>query len=195
MRTKIVGKFYLTIKLMLSALVVFALISCSHSRIRYRNYNNFLDSSPGIKQRPYVTDRRTHDLEKALDIAGVNVLTVGQDYRVIIPVEKLFYHSSPRIQWRSYGMLNMVVDYIKQFRKVSIRVSAYSKDKDRKRAGGLSYARAREVSDYLWSQLVDARIIYTQSHSMEPNEICCGKVEAKDDVHAHIEIAFRNTII
>ncbi len=181
----------------LSLLAVCAFSSCTYQRHRYYDYQNSVDVTPDIVQRKEVTDRKVATITKLLDLNGVNVVTVGQDYRVIIPVEKLFYYKSPRIMWASYDVLNMVVDYLKQFRKVSMRVNAFSRDDDRKRAGALSYARARAIQDYLWSQDVDTRVIYTQAHSMETDPTnCCGKMRPEaSDVHSHIEISFRNTII
>lgn len=158
--------------------------------------NKNYDITVGIPQRDGVTDEKTHQLADQLKKQGGNVITVGQAYRVIFPAEKLFYYKTPRIMWSSYGKLNTVVDYLKQFRKVSIRVSAYSKDKDWKKAKALSYARARAVVDYLWSQAVDARIIYTQSHGMVcKSDKQCGGVSSFGDVHENIEISFNNTIV
>ena len=155
-----------------------------------------IDMTVGIAQREDVTDRKTAEIHAQLNLIGVDILSVGQDYRVIIPVEHLFYYETPRLMWDSFHMVNLVGEYLKQFRLVSVRINAYSHGPDRKQSGALSYARARAVADYLWSQNIGARMIYTQAHSMDNNpNACCSSSNASTDVPAHIELTFRNPIV
>lgn len=153
------------------------------------------DITPGLLQRKSVTNARTYKLMNKLDGEGVRVITLGQDYRVIIPIDKVFYTSSPRIIWKSYSILNDVVDYLKQFRMVSVSVSAYSKDKNRPRAGALSFARAQEISNYLWSQAIDTRLIYIQAHNIENVTCCPEQPDVNVYVQSSIEISFREAIV
>lgn len=155
------------------------------------------DVTSGIKQRTLVTDRKTRKLAEELKKDGVDVLTVGQDYRIIVPIQKLFFNTSPKVMPGAYGTLNRIVEYLKQYRKVSVRVSAFSNDYDSARAGALSLARARSVADYIWSQDVDARLVYTQAHSVESGLDCCKQEvdRSREDSRSHLEIIFRNRIL
>jgi intracellular multiplication protein IcmN len=179
------------------SLVLLFPLACSQRQVyRPGKVDAGMDVSAGIKQRKHVTDKRTYELFNELKKEGVIILTMGQDYRVIVPIDKLFYSSSPRIMKQSYGMLNRVVDYLKQFRKVSVNVSAYSKDDNKVRAGALSYARAAKISDYLWSQAIDTRLIHTQAHSIGSNEACCtDTTEENGFAQSSVEISFRNVIL
>lgn len=166
------------------------------SRNEYYGKSSNIDMTIGIPQRQGVTDQKVKQLETKLDALGVNVISVGQEYRVIIPVEHIFYYETPRIRWDAFHVVNMVVDYIKQFRIVSMRISAYSRDVDKKFAGALSLARARSIKDYLWSQSIDTRLVYTQSHSMENSaNSCLHATKNSTDVHSNVEITFKNIIV
>ncbi len=176
----------------------FALLAgCSYTgKNKYYGKSSNIDMTIGIPQRTAVTDKKVSEIETKLDKLGVNVISVGQQYRVIIPVEKIFYYETPRLRWDAFQTVNLVVDYIKQFRIVSMKISAYSRDADRKYAGALSLARARSVKDYLWSQSIDTRLVYTQSHSMENSANgCCSASKSSSDVHSNVEITFENTIV
>lgn len=153
------------------------------------------DITPGIRQRRLVTDKRMYKLTAKLESEGVDVISLGQEYRVIIPSGKIFYAKSPRIRWSQYGILNDVVDYLKQFRTISVTVSAYSKDENRARAGALSYARSEGIANYLWSQAIDTRIIHTQSHDVESYKCCAEQKDINPHVESRIEIWFRDVIV
>lgn len=186
--TKIVGLITLFLAL---------LSGCSKAG-KYHHYakaTNY-DMTIGLPQRTDVTDAKVADLTKRLDAAGAHIISVGQEYRIILPADHIFYYQSPRLRWDAYDLVNLAVDYLKQYQKVSVRVSAFTRDKDKQFAGALSYARARSISDYLWSQDIDSRLLYTQVHSMKEDENCCGGISHRNsDLNENIEISFRNTII
>ena len=176
---------------------VLILSACHRSQIPtdYGHLKN-IDTTIGIKQRVYVTDRNVTNIENKLKSLGVTVLSVGQDYRVIIPAELIYYYESPKLRWHSFGTINLVVDFLKQFRAISMRVDTYSQDKDKKRAGALSLARARALVDYLWSQAINTRLLYTQAHIINRSpSACCGDLKGRSDVPTRVEITFRNSII
>ena len=169
-----------------------------HSPRTNQNYGQVtnIDRTVGLKQRENVTDKKVVQLENELASKGVDIISVGQDYRIIIPANLIYYHASPKLIWGSYDTINLVVDYIKQFRTVSMRVDAYSQGADNEFSGALSLARTRTMVDYLWSQAIDTRFLYTQAHIMErsPNAWYKDK-QGKSDVPTRVEITFRNTIV
>lgn len=174
-----------------------ALMGCHQAKVnQYYGHTSNIDRTIGIKQRENVTDAIDAKIENELKGKGVSIISVGQDYRVIMPADLIYYYQSPRLRRRSFDIINLVVDYIKQFRVVSMRVDAYSQDKDIKRSGALSLARARSLVDYLWSQAIDTRILYTQAHSMERSiTACCNDKRGIGDVPTRVEITFRSTIV
>src|SRR3990167_9057442 len=72
------------------------------------------------KKVPGTADARAVVLQKKLVNQGVQVVTIGQDYLIAIPSQLLFPDQSPRLTWQSYYLLNQVVAYLRQFRKIAV---------------------------------------------------------------------------
>ena len=126
---------------------------------------------------------------------GVRVITIGQDYLISIPANRLFAGQSPRVLWRSYAVLNDVVCYLKQFNKVSVNVTAFSsKYVSPTRERALTSARARSVADYLWSQDIDSRFIFTRGLGSD-KPILAGDRGGDSSPNSRIEITFRNAVV
>lgn len=157
-----------------------------------RHNQQHIDSSVGIEQRTDVTDAKVKKLTQQLQNSGVRVISLGQDYKLSFPSQLVFYHNSPRIRWGSYPLLNTISAYLSQFRKVSVRVSVYMTGCNLKRSNALATARAENVVEYLSSQVIDARLIYT--HGVNAFRVPQkGKCQLKSQV-PEVVIAFRNTI-
>lgn len=126
---------------------------------------------------------------------GIQVITVGQDYLISIPATALFAKESPHIQWTAYKTLNEVACYLKQFRKITVYVTAYSETcVSAERAKFLTYARANVVANYLWSQHIDSRFIFTRGLGSDKP---IGTFKEKGDAspNSRIELTFRQAII
>jgi len=139
-------------------------------------------------------DKKIMDMQARFNLEGVKTLSIGQDYMISIPSSFLFPNESPRLTWSSYALLNAVACYLKEFHKVSITVTAYSnKCVSAKRDHALTLARAREVGNYLWSQGVDSRFIFTQGlGSDKPIGGCIKKGDGS--LNSRIEITFRDAV-
>lgn len=140
-------------------------------------------------------DKENIRLQKLLTHHGVAVVTIGQDYLISIPSSSLFPNQSPQLTWVSYGLLNNVVRFLKQFRKVAITITAYSgKYVSVKREHALTIARARAVADYLWSQGIDSRFIFTEGAGSD--KPIMGYPGGGDKTpNSRIEITFRDAIV
>lgn len=153
------------------------------------------EGMPVPKHVKGASDEERAKLKAILTRKGVTVITMGQEYLISIPSNTLFYHKSPRVRWESYGLLNDVACYLKQFRKVSMSVIAHTPKTDfEKRNQSLSVARARNVADYLWSQAIDARFVSMQGMGSEK------PIYNRADIGANVnndrvEITFRNVIV
>ncbi len=133
--------------------------------------------------------------QKKFRSQGIGFVTIGQNYLVSIPSALLFPDQSPRILWPSYAVLNDVSAYLKQFRIVSVHIIAYSsKYKSVRREHALTLARARAVGDYLWSQGVDTRFIFTEGAGSD-KPILAQESGSDNSPNARVEITFRNAII
>lgn len=151
--------------------------------------------SPSLPCKVYnATDTAIIGLQTNLNKQGVQVVTIGQNYLISIPSKAIFAEQSPRVKWGSYGLLNEVACYLKQFRKVAITVTAFSSQyKSFERERALTLARSRAVGNYLWSQGVDSRFIFTDGFgSDKPIFSAIGKRD--ESKNSRIEITFRRAV-
>ncbi len=131
---------------------------------------------------------------KKLNRKGVRIITLGQDYLISIPSRALFEDQSPHLTWESYKLLNDIAVLLKQFRKIAITITSYSSQYvsvQRERA--LTLARSRVVGEYLWSQGVDSRFIFTQGLGSD-KPIMRTKQGGDDSLNSRIEITFRDAV-
>lgn len=134
-------------------------------------------------------------MQKQFNKCGVRVISIGQDYLISIPSVALFADQSPRLTWQSYALLNNVVFYLKQFRKVAVNVTSYSsKYVSVRREQALTLTRARAVADYLWSQGIDSRFIFTEGAASD-KPIAAFTHGGDKSVNSRIEITFRDAIV
>lgn len=134
-------------------------------------------------------------LQRKLARCGILVITEGQDYLISIPSSVLFPDQSPRLTWQSYGALNVVAEFMKQFRKVAVNVTSHSsKYISTRREQSLTEARARAVADYLWSQGIDSRMIITEGAGSD-KPISANPINSDRSINSRIEITFRDTIV
>ncbi len=140
-------------------------------------------------------DAKTMRLQTKLARCGAKIITIGEDYLISIPSAQLFPNQSPRLTWASYGLLNEVVIFLKQFHKVSVNVTSYSSCyESAKRQLALTKARAREVANYLWSQGIDSRFIFTDGLGSD-KPIMVNRQGGDKAYNSRIEITFRDMII
>lgn len=129
-----------------------------------------------------------------LNKCGITVVTIGEDYLISIPASALFHDQSPHMKWGSYGLLNEVAVFLKQFRKVAINVTSYSsKYVSTQREHSLTLARSRVVGEYLWTQGIDSRFIFTQGLGSDKPIVRFAK-GGDLSPNARIEITFRNAV-
>lgn len=125
---------------------------------------------------------------------GIDVITIGQDYMIAIPSKNLFPKESPQLSWGSFAVLNEIACYLKQFRKIDIYITAYSgKYRSRQRQESLTDARSRTIGNYLWSQGVDSRFIFTRGRGSDKPIVSFFK-EGDDSINSRIEITFRDAV-
>ncbi len=131
---------------------------------------------------------------KKLNRKGIRVITVGQDYLISIPSSALFEDQTPHLTWVSYSLLNEVANLLKQFRKVAITISSHtSKYVSVQREHALTLARSRVVGEYLWSQGVDSRFIFTQG--LGSDKPIMGSTQGGDSsLNSRVEITFRDAV-
>ncbi len=175
-----------------ATLLVFLLLLGCKGKVYYPNEDESLKLPHKISG---ADDRAVMRIQKSLVGCGVAVITIGQDYLVGIPSVLLFPNQSPKLTWGSYGLLNNVARFLKQFRIIAINVTSYSgKNISTKREQALTLARARAVADYLWSQGIDSRFIFTEGAGSD-KPIMSYPLGGDKTFNSRIEITFREAIV
>ena len=133
-------------------------------------------------------------VQKKLMKEGIRVISMGQMYLVSIPSKLIFAEESPRIRWESYSILDDVVCYLQQFRKVSVHVNAYASCyQSERRTRALTLARGREIANYLWMQNVESRMVIVQGLG-DKRPISVDKLCSDSSPNSRIEIIFRRAV-
>ena len=139
-------------------------------------------------------DKTVNKYLKQLNRKGVRVITIGQDYLISIPSTTIFEEQTPHLTWESYSLLNEVASLLKQFRKVAITISSHTINYvSVQREHALTLARSRVVGEYLWSQGVDSRFIFTQGLGSD-KPIMRSAQGGDDSLNSRIEITFRDAV-
>lgn len=141
------------------------------------------------------SDDQIMALKKKLEKSHVQVITIGSEYLISIPASILFPSRSPRLTWKSYATLNLVVKFLRQFRKISVNVTGYGTpcySEVRERA--LTKERARVVADYIGSQGIDSRFIFTVGLGSD-KPIMSATRGSEYSLNSRIEITFREAQI
>jgi intracellular multiplication protein IcmN len=172
-----------------SSLIILALAGCHSNR-----QQTFTDVAKVPTQVAGASDRDILKMRDKIVNQGVRIITIGQDYLISIPSTLLFADQSPKINWGAYGLLNDIACYLQQFRKISIYVNAYSnKYVSECREHALTLARARVVSEYLWSQGIESRFIFTQGLGSD-KPIVAFTQHGDAALNSRIEITFRHAV-
>lgn len=172
--------------------VVLLMVTGCHRRAHYIYVPEDPDTLP--RRVASAQDPGAQRTLKRLLKQGVKVISIGQNYLISIPANSLFGNQSPRIRWGSYALLNDVVCYLKQFRKIGVDVTAYSsKYVSPARERALTSARAAAVADYLWTQAIDSRFIFTRGLGSDKPYLF-NRSGGDSSPNARVEITFRNEV-
>lgn len=130
-------------------------------------------------------------LQKRLLQKNIKIVNMGDEYLISIPASLIFADQSPKIQWGSYAVLNEVACYLRQYRKVGVQVTTYvSPYGSQRRQMALSVARSEAISNYLWSQGIDGRLIVAHGQGSQ-KPVVLKNPPTDQDQNARIEITFR----
>lgn len=176
----------------LALLASLALVGC-----RGNAYPPLIDDSYKLPSRvDGSSDKKVIAMRNAFRrTASVKIISMGQDYLISFPSSAVFADQSPRVKWESYALLNQIVKFLKQYRKIAVNVTAYtSQYKSTRREQALSLARARFVADYLWSQGIDSRFIFSEGAGRE-KPITIYTQGGDKEPNSRIEITFREAIV
>jgi len=161
----------------------------------HKNQLNWASLIPKLPYKTEVaTDQAAVDLRKKLEKKGLTVITMGQDYLISIPSSRLFPDESPQLNWAAYPLLNDVVCYLQQFRMIAVNITGYSAQyMSVNREKALTLARAKAIANYLWSQGIDSRLLFTEGLGSDKPIIGAAR-QVDRSPNSRIEITFRHVI-
>jgi intracellular multiplication protein IcmN len=178
-----------TIKTLVMLAIVQALVAC-HSQPNAPTFDD--DALP--KKVKGASDKEIITIQRQLNKQNIKVISMGQNYLISIPSDKIFADESPRLTWASYQILNEVIKYLKQFRAVSIHIRAFSSQYvSARREQALTATRAKAVGDYIQSQDVDARFIFTSGLGSD-KPIMTPRKAGDLSGNSRVEITFRRQV-
>lgn len=102
-------------------------------------------------------------LLQRLQAKHIEILEVGEQVNLILPADEFFQSCSTVIKVKAYSALNDVASLIRTYPKTSVVITAYTDNLgSSQRNMALSRQRAQATADYLWSQDIDTRLLYTE---------------------------------
>jgi len=176
----------------ISMLMVVLILCMMNGCQNHRAWHSLMDSEPRLPhQVAGSSDSLMRAFEKRFKKENVRVVVMGDNYLISVPTDSIFVDQSPRMSWGSYALLNDLACYLRLYRKVSVHVSTYVSQYDTtRREHALALARSNAVSNYLWSQDVESRFIFSYGQGSEkPIEFKSSQNDRAEN--ARIEITFR----
>lgn len=105
-----------------------------------------------------------------LDIAGIKLVAIGEDIKIILPSDRFLYGKSTKLNPAYYPALDGISDMIANFDKTTVKVAGFTDDVgDDLENLAISRAQAQMVANYLMRHHIDARLIYSIGYGCEHN--------------------------
>lgn len=102
-------------------------------------------------------------LLQRLTAEHIQIIEVGEQITLVLPAAQFFLAKSPAIEQQAYSVLNDVAMLLRTYPKTSVTIIGYTDNLgSSQRNVALSRQRAQATADYLWSQELDARLLYTE---------------------------------
>ena len=161
-------------------------------------HNKVISVDPFARKLPYkvevASDPTAFAMQRRLEKQHVQIISLGQDYLISIPSALIFPDQSPQLTWTSYQLLNDVACYLQQFRMIAVNITTYSSQymsESRERA--LTLARSKTVANYLWSQGIDSRFVFTEGLGSDKPILGIAK-QTDESPNSRVEITFRQVV-
>lgn len=138
-------------------------------------------------------DKRNR-LQNQLAHHDVQLIQVGDEFRLVLQNDHFFYNHSPRLMEEAYFDLDNIRAYINTFKTVAVEVVGYTDNHcSLQRNFALSRQRAQNIASYLWSRGLDARLVNARGQShCEP--ISTNKDAIGRSYNQRVEISWRQII-
>lgn len=107
----------------------------------------------------------TTTLDDRLENRGANIVVLGDQILIVLPSARLFNPMTSTLKAQAYSTLYLVAQYINQYTKMLVKVSAYTDASGTSSADlALSQQQAERVAKILLASGVDARVLYATGY-------------------------------
>jgi len=111
------------------------------------SYGSYIDTNASLQDR--------------LENRDVTAVVLGDQVLIVLRSARIFYPLTSTVKPQAYSTLKLVSQYINQFTKMLVRVTAYTADSGERMADlALSQQQADSVAKLLVASGVDARLLY-----------------------------------
>lgn len=158
-----------------AGLVVMGLSACSHHPC-----SNYLKYPPKVSLPKIVIPPKPVSLFQLreyyvclLEKNGVQLIRLGQTWKIILPGEKLFINDTAEINEKYRPVLAIVADFLRTYSKISVEVASFSDHISDERISKFGTTITQElttrqsdaVARYLSHHCINARLIYSVGKS------------------------------
>lgn len=188
-----------SLHLIFFAFILLGLSSCSHSPCeKYLKYPPYVAPQKLIKlQKPInVIQRREYDI-CVLQTHGVQVIRLGQTWKLVFPSDDLFDNDTAEINENYKSLLDVAADFMQTYSKISVEVAAYSNrlDNEMKTKFGtvtdeLTSRQAESVANYLDTRHINSRLLYAVGRGGQNSIAWNGSPEGRR-FNRRVEVYFR----
>lgn len=103
-----------------------------------------------------------------LKLHNVQTIRVGEDMRILIPVDHLYRPHSANFVYEYLPVMDAVAKFLNCFSKVDVKVAGYTDcECDPHRNLMLSQLQAEKLIKYLWRKGVDSRMLHSKGYGKE----------------------------
>lgn len=125
-----------------------------------------------------------------LENRGVKVFVLGDQVMIVIPSNRLFDGTTPRIRNTSYSTLDLVAQLIGNYTNITVKVSAYTNATGPAAVDlALSQQQAERVARYLWKRGVNTRLLYAEGYG-GTNLVAKNSLDWSESDNYRVEITF-----
>lgn len=129
-----------------------------------------------------------------LQKSGIQLIRVGEDIKIVIPSDRVFYPCSPNLDPAYFPTLNKLAMLLRSFNKVSMQMIAYTDNRGSMfRNLALTRKQAHNLGVYLWNQGVDTRLLSMDGAGMG-NPIATNCTPRGRYLNRRVEIDLRQII-
>ena len=115
------------------------------------SYGSYIDSQTTLKDK--------------LENRGATIIVLGDQILIVFPSYRLFQAMTAELKPGGYDTLALVTQYVNQYTKMLVKVSAYTDDSGSRRVDlALSQQQADKVEKILLLDGIDARLLYASGY-------------------------------